>query len=243
MRHKLAAAAAGGLVLVVVWAGPAWANVEETGHCVLEELGVPPEEVEQLEEGGEIEIPAQSLDAEHAGEIVETCKETANPILPATNEMIWGMLSFAVLFFLLWKFGFPAVKQAMTTRTERIREDLDAAEKAKTDAESVKDEYERQLAEARSEAARIMEEARQDADAYRNQQREAVEQEIAEMRERARADIEASKRQALEDLRAEVAEIALAAAEQVVEQSLDRETNVALVERYIDEVSSSSNGG
>ena len=78
---------------------------------------------------------------------------------------------FAVLFFLLWKFGFPAVKQAMTTRTERIREDLDAAEKAKTDAESVKDEYERQLAEARSEAARIMEEARQDADAYRNQQR------------------------------------------------------------------------
>ena len=53
---------------------------------------------------------------------------------------------------------------------------------------------------------------------------EAVEQEIAEMQgARLRADIEASKRQALEDLRAEVAEIVLAAAEQVVEQSLDRD--------------------
>ena len=243
MRHKLAAAAAGGLVLAVLWAGPASANVEEIGHCVLEEQGVPPEDIEQLEEGGEIEVPAQTVTAEHAGEIVETCKETANPILPATNELIWGALSFLVLFALLWKFGFPAVKQAMNDRTEHIRSDIEAAEKAKSDAESVKEEYESQLADARSEAGHIMEEARQDADAYRNQQRETAEQEVAEMRERARADVEASKRQALEDLRGEVADIALAAAEQVVEQSLDRDTNVALVERYIDEVAASSNGG
>ena len=243
MLRKLAAAAAGGLVLAVVWAGPALANVEEIGVCVAEELEVPEEEVTVLEEeGGEVEVPAQAADAEHLGEIVETCHETANPILPATGELIWGTLSFLVLFALLWRFGFPAVKKAMQDRTERIRSDVEAAEKAKEDAEQVKADYERQLAEAKNEAAHIMEEARQDADAYRSEQREAADREISELRERSRADIEASKNQALADLRHDVAEIALAAAEQVVEQSLDRDTNVALVERSIDEVAS-SNGG
>jgi len=249
MRHKLAAAAAGGLVLAVLWAAPALANVEEIGVCVAEELEVPEEDVTVLEEeGGEVEVPAQAADAEHLGEIVETCHVTANPILPAKGELIWGILSFAVLFFLLRRFAFPAVKQAMKDRTERIRSEIEAAEKAKTDAESVKEDYERRLADAKNEAGRIMEEARQDADAYRNQQREAVEAEIGEMRERARAEIEASKNQALADLRGEVADIALAAAEQVVEQSLDRDTNVALVERYIDQLAGTngangSNGG
>src|SRR5687768_13531325 len=134
MRRKLAATAAGGLVLAVLWAAPAMANVEEVGVCVAEELGVPEEQVTVLEEeGGEVEVPAQAADAEHLGEIVETCHVTANPILPATNELIWGILSFAVLYLLLRRFAFPAVKKAMTDRTERIRGELEDAEKAKED--------------------------------------------------------------------------------------------------------------
>jgi F-type H+-transporting ATPase subunit b len=59
---------------------------------------------------------------------------------------------------------------------------------------------------------------------------------IAELRRRAEADVEASKAQAMADVRAEVATLALAAAERVVERSLDRETQLALIENYINQV-------
>ena len=55
----------------------------------------------------------------------------------------------------------------MEGRTERIRKDLDDAEPAKTEATGIREEYSRQLADAKSEAGRIIEEARQAADAVR----------------------------------------------------------------------------
>ena len=63
-----------------------------------------------------------------------------NPILPAGNELVWGTVSFLVLFFLMAKFAFPAVQKSMVARTERIRSSLDAAEHSKAEAQTVLDD-------------------------------------------------------------------------------------------------------
>ncbi|MGI8710393.1 MAG: F0F1 ATP synthase subunit B [Acidimicrobiales bacterium] len=170
------------------------------------------------------------------GKEVKSCQEAPSPILPPINELIWGTLSFLIVLFLLWKLAYPAIKKGMEGRTERIRSDLDAADAAKAEANEVLSGYQAQLADARSESARIIEEARQAADEVRTNLQAKAEADIAELRARANADIEAAKQQAVADLRSEVAALAIGAAEQVVERSLDRETNVALVERYIDQV-------
>ncbi len=170
------------------------------------------------------------------GKKVDDCQEAPSPILPPINELIWGTLSFLIVLFLLWKLAYPAIKKGMEGRTERIRSDLDAADAAKAEANEVLSGYQAQLADARSESARIIEEARQAADEVRTNLQAKAEADIAELRARANADIEAAKQQAVADLRSEVAALAIGAAEQVVERSLDRETNVALVERYIDQV-------
>jgi F-type H+-transporting ATPase subunit b len=175
------------------------------------------------------------------GQTVEQgCHEAPNPILPETKEIIAGGLSFLILFAALAKFGFPAIRKAMDERAEKIRSDLEKADTAKVDAEAKASEYEQKLAEAKTEAAKIMEEARQTADQYRDQRKTEADAEIAEIKERAAADVEAAKAQALADLRGEVADLAIQAAEQVVGKSLDRDTNVALVEQYIDQVGSRS---
>ena len=175
------------------------------------------------------------------GKKIDDCQKAPSPILPAKNELIWGAISFIVLFVLLYKLAWPGLKKGLEARTERIRSDLDAAESAKSEADQVLVDYKAQLADARNESARIIEEARQAADALRKDQEQRLQTELAQLRERAAADIESAKRQAVGDLRDEVAQLAIGAAEVIVQNSLDRDTQVRLVESYIEQVQSRSN--
>jgi F-type H+-transporting ATPase subunit b len=175
------------------------------------------------------------------GKKIDDCQKAPSPILPAKNELIWGTISFVALFILLWKFAWPGLKKGMDTRTERIRDDLSAADNAKSEAEHVLDEYRSQLADARNESARIIEEARQQADALRRDQEQRLQTELAGMRERAAADVEAAKAQAVADLRREVTTLAVGAAEVIVQRNLDRSTQEQLVENYIAQVASRAN--
>jgi F-type H+-transporting ATPase subunit b len=163
-----------------------------------------------------------------------------NPILPASNEIIWGCISFVVLFVLIAKVGFPAVKKGMDNRAEKIRASLDEAEHAKVEAQGVLDDYRRQLADARGESARIIEEARQAADKIRQDLRHQAETEVAEIKQRANDDIAAQATRTMADLRARVSLLAIELAEKVVERNLDRDTTRALIDRFIDQVGSDS---
>ena len=175
------------------------------------------------------------------GKKIDDCQKAPSPILPAKNELIWGTISFLVLLTLLYKFAWPGIKNGMAARTERIEGDLSAADQAKADAEHILEEYRSQLADARNESARIIEEARQQADSLRKDQEQRLQTELAQMRERAAADVESAKQQAIADLRSEVATLAIGAAEVVVQRSLDRTTQEQLVENYINQVTSRSN--
>ena len=163
-----------------------------------------------------------------------------NPILPAKNEIIWGFLSFLVLFVLMAKFAFPAVQRAMQARTDRIRGNLDDAERVKTEAQTVLEEYRAQLADARNESNRIIEEARQTADQLRRDLMQRAEAEVSELKQRTQDDINAARDRTLSDLRNEVSSLAIELAEKVVERNLDRETNTALVESFINSVGATS---
>ena len=166
----------------------------------------------------------------------DACQEAPSPITPAADEFIWGSISFLVLLFLLWKFAYPSIKQGMEARTERIRADLAGAEEAKSEAEQVLDQYRAQLADAKAEAGRIIEEARAAADAVKRDHEARLQTELADIRARAVADIDSAKAQAMADLRGEVAQLAIGAAETVVGRNLDEATQVQLVEDYINQV-------
>ena len=208
----LAALAAG---LVLAFANPAGAQEEEP------EIDHASEEcIHILEEGGAI----------------DDCQEAPNPLLPETNEIIWGALGFLVVFFFIWKFGLPQMRTAMNNRTEKIRGDLQAAEDQRSEADSVLADYRAQLNDAKSEAGRIIEEARQAADQIKRDQEARLQSELAELRTRAIADIDGAKAQAMNDLRGEVAQLAIGAAETVVQRNLDPATQTQLVEDYINQV-------
>lgn len=170
------------------------------------------------------------------GKKVNDCQEAPKPILPATNELIWGGISFVVLLVLLSKFAFPALKKGMDDRTERIRKDLDEAEGAKTEADRIREDYSRQLADAKSEAARIIEEARQAADSVRRDLTARAEAEAAELRQRNAEQLDAERARIMGEIRGQVSALAIELAEKVVEANLDQAANERLIESYIAQV-------
>ncbi|MBR11686.1 MAG: ATP synthase F0 subunit B [Acidimicrobiaceae bacterium] len=235
-RIRLLAAPLLALVGVLAFAGPAHAAGATVGACMAEEI-------EHLieEANGDLDHVKHELhDNKKVQEEIEGCFEAPNPIIPEVNEIIWGGAAFLILFVLMVKKGFPAVKGAMDARAERIRSDLDAAEQAKADAQAVQADYESRLADAKGEASRLVDEARAAADQVRADLIARAEADAAGIRERAAAEAEASKAQAIADLRAEVSGIALGAAERVVQSSLDAEVQGRLIDAYIDEVAGSN---
>lgn len=164
--------------------------------------------------------------------------ENFNPILPETNELIYGALAFIVLLVVLSKVALPAIRASLQSREDRIRSDLEAAERTKLEAEQVLDEYRRQLADARSETGRIIDDARRAAEEVRRELLAKAETEAAQLRERAQADLEAMAAQVRADLERRAADLAITLAEKVVERSLDRQAQLELIDRYIEQVGS-----
>ncbi len=159
-----------------------------------------------------------------------------NPILPDAKEIIWTVIAFAFVFVILAKFAFPAMKKGLKDREERIRADLERADHARAEAEATLEQYRRQLAEARTEANRIIEEARQAAEQVRRDLVARAEAEADELRRRAQDDARLAGERALSDLRSQVATLSVELAEKIVEHNLDRDTQLALIENYINSV-------
>jgi F-type H+-transporting ATPase subunit b len=163
----------------------------------------------------------------------ERCVKAPSPIMPATNELVYGGLAFLVLLGVLWKFGLPAATKMANERTEKIRKSLDDAETAKVEAETVLADYQRQLAEARAESSRIIEEARVQADQVAKDIKARAEAEAAEARQRNAEQVAGERDRVMGELQGQVATLAIDMAEKVVESSLDRDASTRLIESYI----------
>lgn len=177
-----------------------------------------------------------------AAETAEAAEEAPNPLIPETVELIVGGLAFLIVFAILWRFAFPAMNKMLAQRTDKIQGNLERAEKARTEADQELARYREQLAGARDEANRIIEEARKTADQLRRDLQTKAEQEAAATVARAQEEIRAERDRVFQELRTQVGTIAVDLAGRVVGESLDERAHKRLIDEYIDEVAASGNG-
>jgi F-type H+-transporting ATPase subunit b len=166
--------------------------------------------------------------------------ETEEPIehlSPQLQELIVGAIAFAVLFFFMWKWVLPRINQTLEARRQKIQGDLEKAEEAKKEAESLLSDYRRQLAGAREEANRVIEEARKTAEEFRRQQEQRAEQENQAIVAKAQEEIRAERDRVFQELKTQVGELSVDLAARMVGESLDRERHLRLVDQYIRELS------
>jgi F-type H+-transporting ATPase subunit b len=175
-----------------------------------------------------------------AQEAVEA--EEKNPILPDAAELIFGILAFVLVFGVLaWKV-FPALNQMLAERAAKIEGEMSKAETTREEADRVLADYRTQMAGARDEANRIIEEARVTAEQLRKDIQAKAEAESQATVARAQEEIRAERDRVFADLRAQVGEIAVELAGRVVGRSLDQGAHEQLIDEYIDQVAGTSNG-
>jgi F-type H+-transporting ATPase subunit b len=174
----------------------------------------------------------------------EAAEEAPNPILPEPVELIVGALAFLIVFGVIARFAFPSINKAMNARSEKIQGDLEKAEQARQLAERELADYRAQLAGAREEANRIIEEGRRTADQMRRDLQTRAEEEAQGIVARAQEEIRAERDRVFQELRGQVGEIAVELAGRVVGESLDAGSHQRLIDEYIDQVSGNgrSNG-
>ena len=154
-------------------------------------------------------------------------------LLPPVNELIAGIIAFAIVFFFVWRYATPAINRMLEQRQEAISGQLKEAEKAKAEAESLLADYKGQLAEARAEGNKIIEEARESAEEMKAEIIAKAETEAEQIRARARDDAAGERERALAEARSQVGDISIDLAGKIVGESLDQQAHQALIDRYL----------
>ena len=158
-------------------------------------------------------------------------------LTPDTGLLVWMVVIFAIVFFLLAKFGFPIITGAIDSRNDRIRESIRLAAEAEERLANVAREQEQLIEQAREEQGRILKEAGRTRDTIVSQARQQASDEAAKILEHARTEIAAEKESALRDIRSQVALLSVQVAEKIIRKELEETpAGGALIDRYVDEV-------
>ncbi len=164
-------------------------------------------------------------------------------VTPGLGLMIWTLALFLLTMWVLNKFAFPKIIEALDKRISRINEDMEHAEKQRKEADLLLDEYRERLKEAREQADEIVARARKagettKADAMAEGKSEREIQVAAAQR-----DIEATTRRSLEQIRKEIADLTVIATEKVTRKTLDSDDHRRLIEDALGEVDFSALAG
>jgi F-type H+-transporting ATPase subunit b len=161
----------------------------------------------------------------------------ANPLFsPVPGLMIWTLLAFGLSLFVLSRLAFPRIAEALDKRRRAIEESIDAAERARGEADRLLEEYRARLKEAREQADEIVVRARKASDALADEAKADAKQQREELMESTRRDIEQETRRAIEQIRKEVTNLTVVATEKVTRKTLDDEDHRRLVEEALQEV-------
>ncbi|MBQ3767737.1 MAG: F0F1 ATP synthase subunit B [Prevotella sp.] len=159
-------------------------------------------------------------------------------LIPSTGLLFWMTITFLVVFFLLWKFGFPVITGMVKERQAFIDESLKKAHEANERLANIQKEGESILQEAREKQAQMLKEAAATRDAIVEQAQTKARSEGARLLEEAKATIEQEKKAAIADIRQQVATLSVQIAEKVLKQNLkDEKAQMDLIDRMLNDVS------
>jgi len=148
--------------------------------------------------------------------------------------MIWTLIAFAVTFFVLKKVAFKPIQKTIDDRRDKIRDAVDEADAARDEARELLEQNRAILAEARSESAQILAEARKVADAQIQRAKDEAEVERLRRLEDTRKQIDAETSRAIDQIRGEVADLTLEATQRVVGKVLDSADQRRLIDEAIE---------
>ncbi len=164
-------------------------------------------------------------------------------VQPDIGLMVWTLLAFAISGFLLKKYAFPQIAEALDRRQRVIEDSLETAARTRAEAEVLLEEYRERLTAAREQAEAILARARRAAETSEQETVAAAKARREELLAQAKRDIEAETRRAIQDIRNEVADLTILATEKVTRKTLTEADQRRLVEETLAELDFSALAG
>jgi F-type H+-transporting ATPase subunit b len=161
----------------------------------------------------------------------------SNPLIQVVpGLMIWTIVCFGITFYVLKRFAFGRIQEVIDERRKRIRQALDEADNARTEARKLVEEHRAAMAQARSQAEEILAEARKVADSQKKRLRAELEEDRQRRLEETSRQIEAETARGLELIRSEVADLTVIATQKVTGKVLDTQDQKRLIDEAISEL-------
>jgi F-type H+-transporting ATPase subunit b len=157
-------------------------------------------------------------------------------VSPNLGLMVWTLVAFLITLYVLKRLAFPRIAEALDKRQRAIDESIEAAERARREADAVLEQYRQRLKEARAQAEEIVVRARKAAETVERETVAGARQTREEILEQARKDAEASIQRAVGELRKEMADLTVLATEKVTRKVLTEEDQRTLVEEALSEL-------
>jgi F-type H+-transporting ATPase subunit b len=171
--------------------------------------------------------------------LAQEAEEKINPILPNWREIVIGGIAFAVLCFALMRYVFPRMEKMFRDRVDAIEGGIKRAEERQAEAEALFEQYTQQLAEARTEAGRLREQARVDAESIRQEIQGRAREESDRIIAAGRDQLAAERQTIVRELRVEIGTLAVDLAGRIVGEALaDEARRAGTVERFLGELES-----
>jgi len=163
----------------------------------------------------------------------------SNVLLPPTYELVIGTIAFLVIFFALSKFALPNIRKTLEQRTETIEGGIAKSEKMQQEASITLNQYRQNLADAKTEAAKIRSTAESERTQLISEARNEAQKAAQVVTQQANAQIEAEKTKAVNELRLDVSKLALDLAAKIVGASLQDDTRAkAVIDQFIKDLES-----
>jgi F-type H+-transporting ATPase subunit b len=164
-------------------------------------------------------------------------------VSPDIGLMVWTLLVFAISGYLLKKYAFPQIAEALDKRQRIIEDSLNTAANTRAEAEKLLEEYRERLAAAREQADAILARARKAAETSEQETLAEAKARREELLAQTKRDIEAETRRAIQDIRNEVADLTILATEKITRKTLTDKDQRKLVEETLAELDFSALAG
>lgn len=146
-----------------------------------------------------------------------------------------AVVNLVILFILLRIFLFKPINKIKADRTRTIQNDLDSAEKAKAEAEELRQQYEDSISEAKEKANNIVMKAHEDAESERAAIIKKSQEEAEKIVSEADKTIENERKRVLRQAQSQIADLAIEAASKIIGENVDDEKNRRLVDKFLSE--------
>lgn len=156
--------------------------------------------------------------------------------------LIWTIITFVILLFILYKVAWTPILAALDQRENTIRTSLEEAQRARQETQELLVQKQQILADANREAARILDQSREEAQRLRDTLSEQAREEGQRLRDEARRAIERERQLAIQDLKSTAANLALAAAGQLLGKAVTNADHRRLVNEFLERLPSNLDG-